>query len=364
MIVSAAEIFHIALLPSASGDDREPRETVLVRLESAGKSGWGEATVPAAPREASEWAGGAYAVLARWLLPEIVGQRVLSANDLAERFSQFRGHAAAKSAIDCAWCDLKSRLDNVPLWKMLGGARDQVASEPAFGPRETIDELLEHLSAVIANGCRAITLQLRPGWGLEVVRAVRVTFADLALRVDFGGSATLDQRDLLFRLQDYQVEAIEQPLNAEDLVGHAMLQENLRVPICLRESVTSATRAEQALDVGACRQIRVSPSICGGLHEALEIASICRQAGATCLVSGTAATEIGQRHALALATNEVFQPSIEFNVDDMPTPFQPTLALWQTPGIGVTPDESLLKSVIACVTFPPTPDPRPLTTDP
>jgi O-succinylbenzoate synthase len=208
--------------------------------------------------------------------------------------------------------------------------------------------LLVEIGAAIAAGCGTVSLRLSAGWGLEVVRAFRATFANHPLRVDFEGAA---QRDLLFRLQDYQVEAIEQPLDADDLVSHAMLQESLRAPICLHESITSARRAEQALDMGACRQIRVSPCVCGGLREALEIAELCRQSGAECLVAAEAETEIGRRHAQALAASERFAASAETEIGGKAAPIKPSWSLWQESGIGIAPAEDLLKSVIARETF-------------
>ena len=39
---------------------------------------------------------------------------------------------------------------------------------------------------------------------------------------------------MFYRLEDFFLDSIEQPLPADDLVGHAMLQESLRTPIMPR----------------------------------------------------------------------------------------------------------------------------------
>jgi o-succinylbenzoate synthase len=279
----------------------EPRDAVLVRIDAGGLSGWGEAAVEAAPIESEQWTGATIAFIEQCLVPEIVGREIGSAESLADLFVRFRGHSLAKGAVDCAWHDLAARIAGQPLWEFLGASGREVQFVRPFGPRETIDALMEDLGAAVAGGLTEATLKLRPGWGIDVVRVVRSAFPTLGLRVDFDGTATIDQRDLLFRLQDYQVTAIEQPLDADDLVGHAMLQESLRTPVCLDQSITSAARARMAIDLGACREVRVTPDLCGGLAAARDALASCGEAGVGVIIGSRAQTDVGLRHAAALS---------------------------------------------------------------
>jgi O-succinylbenzoate synthase len=276
-------------------------DSVLVRLDAGGLFGWGEAAVPPAPLESEQWTGATIAFIEQRLAPEIVGRDISSAQSLTELTSQYRGHSLAKGAVDCAWHDLAARQAGKPLWEFLGATGREVQFVAPFGVRESIDGLMAELALAVDGGLTEATLKLRPGWGIDVVRAVRSAFPLLALRVDFDGTATIDQRGLLFRLQDYQVTAIEQPLDADDLVGHAMLQESLRTPVCLDQSITSAARARMAIDLGACRQVRVTPDLCGGLAAAQQILATCRETGNNAVVGSRAQAEIGQRHVAAIA---------------------------------------------------------------
>lgn len=340
MTIDELAVFHAARANEAS------HESLLVRLSSGGVAGWGEAVVEAAPIEGEQWVVGTLAFLEHCAAPAIVDGAVESAEALSEHLNRFRGHSLAKGAVDCAWRDLAARREGKPLWQALGGSRQSTAFTRPFGVRPSIDELLAEISAAVQGGASKITLKLRPGWGIDVVRAVRDAFATLAIRVDFDGTATLDQRDLLFRLQDYQVAAIEQPLDADDLVGHAMLQEELRTPVCLDQSVTSPSRARMALDLGSCREIRVRADYCGGLTAALDIAAACREADAACLVGCRAGSEVGLRHAAALAMLDAFNPGVELDggaLVDEGTPWPERIDAWREPGIGVTPDEHRFK---------------------
>lgn len=315
MLISALELFHVAVQPPqhashAAAETIAPREAVLVRIVGRNEftahgsqefEGWGEATVESAPLASDEWAGGVFALAKRHLAPLVLGAQITSPAEFTTAAAPLRGHGAAKCAIDVALHDLAARAAGEPLWKSLGATECHIQSCPAIGQFATIDELIAELETLTAAGQSEFTLQLRPGWGIEVVRAVRETFPTVKLRVDFNGTATLEQRDLLFRLQDYMIEAIEQPLDADDLVGHAMLQEALRTNIALDQSIRSPWRVQQAVDLGACREVRLRAEHVGGLTPALQVAAICAEQNMSVLVGSGAATVIGLRQAIALA---------------------------------------------------------------
>lgn len=332
MKLDALQIFD---LPAAQ------QTAVLVRLDADGASGWGEATVEAAPMHSEQWTGATRAFLEQCLVPELIGREIASADELAQILACFRGHSLAKGAVDCAWHDLAARLAQKPLWQSLAAIGREVTFVRPFGPRPSLDDLLADLAASIDKGLAQVTLKLRPGWGIDVVRAVRSTFPNLAIRVDFDGTATLDQRDLLYRLQDYQVAAIEQPLDPDDLVGHAMLQEALRTPVCLDQSITSPERAQLALDLASCQEIRLAPDLCGGLTAAQKILAACHEASVPCLIGTRAQTEVGRRHAAALAMQSQIAAPIELEDNNEPPPTNAphplTISPWPNPGIGPPP---------------------------
>lgn len=319
----------------------ERGNALLVQLNAAGASGFGEAAVETSPIDSDQWSGGTRAFIDMCLVPQLVDRDIATAGDLAEILARFRGHSLAKGAVDCAWHDLAARLAQRPLWQALGAVGREVDFARAYGPRSSLDALLAELAAAIETGLARVTLKLRPGWGIDVVRGVRGTFPDLAIRVDFDSTATLDQRDLLYRLQDYQVAAIEQPLDADDLVGHAMLQESLRTPICLDQSITSPERARLALDLGACQEIRIAPDLCGGLTAAQAIVAACREAAAACSIGSRALTEVGRRHAAALAMLSRVAAPVELDDNNEPptanAPQHFGIAPWPEPGIGAKP---------------------------
>src|SRR5438045_4514961 len=86
---------------------------------------------------------------------------------------------------------------------------------------------------------------------------------------------TLDDIELLRRLDDYNLMMIEQPLDHDDIIDHIRLQSAIRTPVCLDESILSAEDARKAIDMGACRIINIKLGRVGGHAEAKRIHDYC-----------------------------------------------------------------------------------------
>ncbi len=282
-------------------------------MSSGGVTGWGEASPGTFPDAGSEWAHGAFLCLKEWLAPELLGVDVPSGESLQERLAHVRGNAAGKAALDMAWWNLKAVREGRPLAELLsetlgdaatpGAALANVPLGATFGVCESVDQLVAGVSQAMESGRQSIGVKFRPGWSVEVVRALRGALPNLPLWVDADGLCSLAQREIFYRLEDFFLERIEQPLPADDLVGHAMLGESLRTPIALDQSISSAGRLEQAIDLVSCRQVRLNPQRLGGITPTLALAEAARRANPSlkCLLGMNQQTSIGQHAALSLA---------------------------------------------------------------
>ena len=95
---------------------------------------------------------------------------------------------------------------------------------------------------------------------------------------------------------------IEQPLAHDDIVDHARLQEGLKTPICLDESIHSAEDARKALDLGSGRIINIKVSRVGGLDEAKKIHDLCQARGVPVWCGGMHEYGIGRAANVAIST--------------------------------------------------------------
>ncbi len=362
MQIESIELYHVGLplrkaLPGP-WERFEKLETVLVAMHGGGVTGWGEASPGNAPVIGSEWAAGAFAALRDWLAPAVAGRNVGSGDDLASLLSPFRGNQYAKAALDAAWWDLSARQQNRPLYEVLNGARTAIDVGPTFDKIESVDEFHRRITEAVASGFDRLKLKFRPGWDVRMVDFVRKECPVQTLVVDCEAALHLGQTDMLYRLEDFMLAAIEQPLAADDLVGHAMLQESLRTPICLDESITTVAQAEMALELKSCKFVNLKPGRLGGLTAAVAVHDLCHENCTPCYVGAAPQSAIAGRIGFALASKancehpSDFFASNEYLAEDVADPLlpvkdeadgRPRVHLPAVPGIGVEPEATVLE---------------------
>jgi O-succinylbenzoate synthase len=361
MHIDSIDIYHVAmplLYPwrTAYGEDAAI-EAVLVRLQSGELVGWGESAPFAAPCYSPEWAAGAFACLRDWLAPAVVGSDVGSGEELQRLMGHFKGNPFAKAALDTAWWVLEGNRTGQPLHKLLGATRDCVSVGADFGVMDSIDDLLRAIAQAVQEGFPRVKLKFRPGWDLPMLRAVRGEFPDHTFHIDCNSGYRLRDVDLFRRVDEFDLAMIEQPLQHDDVVDHAKLQEAIATPVCLDESVTSLDRARQAVELESCRYMNIKPGRVGGLTPAVAIHDLCREAGIPCWVGGMLESAVGSRICVALAMLDNFTypadifPSRRFYANDLARPEleltrgpdgAPCVVAPNVPGIGAEPAPVLL----------------------
>jgi O-succinylbenzoate synthase len=108
---------------------------------------------------------------------------------------------------------------------------------------------------------------------------------------------------MLRELDRFNLMMIEQPLGDDDIVDHAVMQRELRTPICLDESIHNAEDARKALDLDAGRIINIKVSRLGGLAEAKRTHDLCRARGIPVWCGGM--HEFGVGRAANIAINSL-----------------------------------------------------------
>jgi len=322
------------------------KECVLVRaIGDDGAEGWGECTAMERPGYSAEWNGGAWTMLRDYLIPAV----------LAGRPDGVSGHHMAKAALEVALTDLDLRRRGISLAEHLGAERDRVPCGVSLGMEQDTEELLQVVDTYVSAGYRRVKLKIEPGRDVDVVHAVRERFPTVPLSVDANTAYTRETVDALLPLDDLDLEYIEQPLPKDDLAGHAQLQARLRTPICLDETVTSATAARGAIELDACRVINVKLGRVGGLTETLRIHEMARAADVPLWVGGMLETGIGRAANVALAALPGFtmpgdtSASDRYFERDVTEPFvvsaDGTMAVPAGPGIGVDPNPEVLEKI-------------------
>jgi O-succinylbenzoate synthase len=135
---------------------------------------------------------------------------------------------------------------------------------------------------------------------------VRARFPDIMLMADANSAYTLDDLPMFRALDQFNLMMIEQPLAYDDMFDHASLQQQLRTPICLDESVRTSADARHAIELGACRMINVKLGRVGGYAAAQGVERVARERGIPVWCGGMLESGIGRAHNIAMATLEGF----------------------------------------------------------
>jgi O-succinylbenzoate synthase len=359
LAVRRIELTEVALplvrpFRTSFGEERVKR-AILVMVEAAGATGWGECVASEHPGYSEEWLAGAWMVLERMLAPSVMsGGPVADPTEVGRRLRWVRGHRMAKAAVEGAVMDAWLRQADRSLASHLGAVRDRVPCGVSVGIAPTVETMLEEIEGYLERGYRRVKLKIEPGRDVEVVKAIRRALPDTALSVDANGAYSLADAPVFEALDELGLVMIEQPLDHEDLLDHAKLQRRLGTPVCLDESIRSAGDAAAALELGACRVINIKPGRVGGLLEARRIHDVATQQDIPVWIGGMLETGVGRAANLALAAMPgVTMPgdtsaSDRYFREDLTDPFvltsDGTMAVPSGPGIGVEPKPDRLEA--------------------
>jgi o-succinylbenzoate synthase len=331
------------------------RDALLVRAVSTEAEGWGECVAMSGPLYSSEYVDAAIDVLRRFFVPALGAVERLSAVGIAPALAKFHGHRMAKAALETAVLDAELRAEGRPLARELGAVHDRVPCGVSVGIMNSIPELLDAVGGYLDEGYLRIKLKIQPGWDLEPVAAVRERFGDdVLLQVDANTAYAVSDARHLARLDPFNLLLIEQPLDEEDILGHAELARSIKTPVCLDESITSARAAAAAITLGACSIINIKPGRVGGYLESVRIHDVCVAHGIPVWCGGMLETGLGRAANVALAALPGFtlpgdtSASSRYYRTDITQPFtldNGHLPVPTTPGIGIDPLPDQLAAV-------------------
>jgi o-succinylbenzoate synthase len=301
--ITLRELHMKLLAPFETSADRvEARRILLVEADVDGIAGWGECVAGEAPYYSPETTETAWHVLRDFLWPMVKGKDFGSAAEVWGMLAHVRGHNMAKGGLEAAVWDAEAKRKGTPLWKLLGGTREEISSGVSIGIKKSLEELVAAVKKELDAGYQRIKVKIRPGYDLEPVRRLRQEFPRIKLMVDANSAYTLEDLLLLKQLEGFYLMMIEQPLGWDDLYSHVELQRKLQTPICLDECIHSFEQARAAIALGACKIINIKLGRVGGFTPARQIHDLCEQNSIPVWCGGMLESGIGRAHNIALST--------------------------------------------------------------
>ena len=264
--------------------------------ESDGTAEWDETTIVVCEIEGGGASGVGYTygspaaavVVERRLAPLVEGRDALAVGAAwqslvaAVRNDGRPGIAAhAIAAVDTALWDLKARLLELPLCRLLDAARDEV---PIYGSGGftslSVPELCEQLADWVGQGIPRVKMKVgrAPDEDVARVRAAREAIGpDAELFVDANGAYSRKSA-LAFaqRFAEHGVTWFEEPVSSDDLAGLRLLRD--RAPagmdVAAGEYGYALAYFRTMLEAGAVDCIQADATRCGGITGFLQVGAL------------------------------------------------------------------------------------------
>lgn len=230
---------------------------------------------------------------AKEIAPGLIGE---DPNDIARLWGKmvWAGASVGRSgvatqaiaALDTALWDLKAKRAGLPLSKLLGAHRDSVRCYNTSGGylQASIEEILEKSTQSRERGIGGIKMKVgHPDRQLDLqrVEAVRKHLGDhVPLMVDVNQQWDRTTALRMGRaLEQFNLEWIEEPLDAYDVEGHAALSVALDTPIGTGEMLTSEREVVEYIKHGAIDLVMHDAPRVGGITPFLKVAAMAESHG-------------------------------------------------------------------------------------
>jgi O-succinylbenzoate synthase len=328
------------------------RHIIVLTLYGEGLEGYAETVMEHTPHYREETIAGAWALLEELLIPGVLGKEIPNPEALWSHIRNFRGNKMTRAALEMAFWDLWCKSLGQPLWKVLGGVREEIAVGISLGIEPSVEATVEKVGRGLEQGYKRIKLKIKPGWDVKMLMAVREAYPEANLTVDANSAYTLSHIATFKAMDAAALDYIEQPLAFDDILDHAKLQAAISTSICLDESITSPEDARKALEIGAGRVINLKPARVGGILASRKVHDITESYGLPVWMGGMLEAGIGRAANIHVATlpmfvkpgdtssasryweEDIVEESLEARGGMMPVP--------RGPGIGVTPKRDLI----------------------
>lgn len=334
------------------------RRILIVRVfDQDGASGYGECVASERPFFNHETIDTAWLITTQHIAPMLTAAACDSAVQVNDILAPIRENRMAKAGVEAAIWDLEAKLAGVPLWRHIGGTREEIACGVSIGLQASTEALLEKVSTEVESGYQRIKIKIKPGKDVNLAHAVRGQFPNITLSVDANSAYRLETDiALLKQLDDYNLLMIEQPLTPGDLLDHSKLQREIRTSLCLDESIVCLANARHAHELGACRIINIKLGRVGGFTEAKAIQAFAQEHEMPVWCGGMLESGIGRAHNIAVSTLPGFNlpgdvsASARYWEEDIIEPpvtvsSRGTIKAPSAPGIGFAVNESRVEAL-------------------
>ncbi len=274
---------------------------MLVTIQHNGFSGYGEASMPQYLGETVETASA--------FLKKIFNSKILERLDITSKTNNIAdildevdilesAHSPVKAALDIALHDLVGKIQEKPVWKILGSHPEKMPLT-SFTIGIDAPEVIRK-KVLEADKFSVLKIKLGAGNDKEIINTIRsVTNKPLYIDANQGWKDKFFAADMVAWLQERGAVMIEQPLPKTDLDGNAYVTEHSTLPIIADES---CQRLRDEINItGAFDGINIKLMKCTGIREAQKMLKLARKKNLKVMIGCMSETSCGILAAASLA---------------------------------------------------------------
>ena len=295
---------------------RVPFKTALRRVDSVediivevhtdtGEIGYGEA--PTTGAITGDTTGAIIGAITDHIRKALVGRDIDDFEDLTTALDgAVVKNSSAKAAVDMALWDLYGQKYQIPVYKLLGGARKKIITDITISVNSP-EEMARDAVNAIKRGYDTLKVKVGVDPTLDVARLKAIRDAvGSAPRIRIDANQAWAPKEAVRLLNEMQesglaIELVEQPVKAHDLEGLTYVTERSYVPVLADESVFSAEDALKIVEMRAADLINIKLMKCGGLTSALKIAALAEISGMECMIGCMLEAKVSVNAAVHLA---------------------------------------------------------------
>ncbi|MDQ6699122.1 MAG: o-succinylbenzoate synthase [Acidobacteriota bacterium] len=329
------------------------KDAIVVELKADEWTGYGESSPMSGSFYSTDTPESSWRELCDIVIPAVLGREYESLSDWSGALERIEAGRFTKCGMETALWDIEGQRLNQPIWKLLGGERPEVLSGLAVGLYDSIDDMLGAIERYLRDGYARVKLKIQRGHDVEIVKAARRAFGNIALFVDANGAYSIEDLPVFQELDEYGLLMFEQPFPANRLEDLAKLQAQVRTPLCLDESLETVADLDRAIELGSVQIANIKIQRVGGFGNAMKMYHRCVESSIPVWVGTMPELGIGQAQGIALATlgGCVFPTDVEASTrwfrDDIIDPFielvDGSLPVPKSPGLGFRVDPAKLE---------------------
>ena len=226
----------------------------------------------------------------RHLYPALLGCDPLERETIWHRLRSrvFPTAPGALAAIDVALWDLLGKVAQLPVYQLLGGARNRILAYASTPGMPDVPAYLRLVEQLVEQGFRAIKFHCwcLPERDLELARAVRKKYPGSEIAFMMDAENNYDRLSALRVAEELDALGFtwfEAPLPDFDLEGYRELTRRVRIPVLPSGNwIRDLHTLRHGLNSDAWRTARTDVTICGGISPARKAMALAEAAGMNC----------------------------------------------------------------------------------